>query len=111
MLLSPLLSNISSAAKLTRNPQAMNPTRDFGPRLMSYTVGYAHEVWSAGGYYFWIPIVAPFLGCFFGGVLYDVFITTGPTPINTPYMGLKALCQPRHALEKRMKHQQGDGIV
>ena len=44
---------------------------------MSYALGYGHEVWSAGGYYFWIPMVAPFLGCLFGGWLYDVFIFTG----------------------------------
>lgn len=44
---------------------------------MSYALGYGHEVWSAGNYYFWIPMVAPFFGCLFGGWLYDVFIFTG----------------------------------
>lgn len=34
---------------------AINLARDFGPRLMSYAVGY-DGVWNAGGYYFWIPM-------------------------------------------------------
>jgi aquaglyceroporin related protein, other eukaryote len=40
-------------------------------------------------------MVAPFFGCSFGGFLYDVFIYTGPSPINTPWLGLKRLAQPR----------------
>ena len=59
---------------------------------MTYFLGYGHEVWSAGGYYFLIPMFAPFLGCTFGAFLYDVFIYTGPeSPINTPWLGLKHL--------------------
>lgn len=76
---------------------AMNFARDFGPRLMSYMVGYGPKVWAAGHYYFWVPIVAPFIGCTFGGFLYDVFIYTGPSPINTPWMGLKRLLRPDKA--------------
>ena len=56
---------------------AINLARDFGPRLMSYFLGYGHEVWAAGNYYFWVPMVAPFFGCTFGGWLYDMFIFTG----------------------------------
>ncbi|KAK5688584.1 glycerol channel [Elasticomyces elasticus] len=67
---------------------AINLARDFGPRLMSYFLGYGHEVWSAGGYYFWIPMIAPFFGCTFGGFLYDLLLFTGESPINTPYFGL-----------------------
>ena len=35
-----------------------------------------------------MPMVAPFFGCTFGGFLYDVFLYTGESPINTPWMGL-----------------------
>jgi aquaglyceroporin related protein len=59
---------------------------------MSYIVGYGPQVWSAGGYYFWIPIVAPFCGTVFGGLLYDLFIYTGPeSPVNKPWLGFKYL--------------------
>ncbi|KAL2755273.1 hypothetical protein ACRALDRAFT_1077013 [Sodiomyces alcalophilus JCM 7366] len=74
---------------------AINPARDFGPRLVSYIVGYPAQVWSAGNYYFWIPMVAPLVGCAFGGFLYDVFIYTGESPMNTPWMGLRRLFHPR----------------
>lgn len=67
---------------------AINFARDFGPRLVSYMLGYGREVWSAGNYYFWVPMVAPFFGTTFGAFLYDVFIFTGESPINTPYWGL-----------------------
>lgn len=40
---------------------ALNLARDFGPRVMAAIVGY-EGLWTAGNYYFWIPIVAPFCG-------------------------------------------------
>ncbi|TLD04468.1 uncharacterized protein PgNI_12065 [Pyricularia grisea] len=42
-----------------------------------------------------IPMVAPFFGCLLGGFIYDAFLYTGESPINTPWMGLKRLTQPR----------------
>ncbi|EEH34869.2 aquaporin-7 [Paracoccidioides lutzii Pb01] len=73
---------------------AINLARDFGPRLMSYFLGYGHEVWSAGNYYFWVPMVAPFIGCALGGFLYDLLLYAGPSPVNTPWMGLDRLLRP-----------------
>jgi len=73
---------------------AINLARDFGPRLFTYFIGYGHEVWSAGNYYFWVPMIAPFFGCCFGGWLYDFLIFTGESPINTPWIGLKRVVRP-----------------
>jgi len=39
-------------------------------------------------------MICPMIGCTFGGFLYDVLIYTGKSPINTPWMGLKALVYP-----------------
>ncbi|CAK3738732.1 related to channel s [Lecanosticta acicola] len=90
---------------------AINPARDFGPRLMSYAVGYGNEVWTADNYYFWIPLVAPFIGCFFGGALYDIFIYTGESPINTPWFGLGDLVNPYKSAKTRLARQRQEEIV
>ncbi len=39
-------------------------------------------------------MVCPFIGCTFGGFLYDVLIYTGKSPINSPWLGIKALVHP-----------------
>lgn len=58
-------------------------------------------------------MVAPFLGCMSGGFLYDLFIYTGSSPVNTPWLGLKHLW-PNYAHETRREHRQrekDEGIV
>ncbi|KAN0096895.1 aquaglyceroporin like protein [Hyaloscypha variabilis] len=70
---------------------AINSARDFGPRLMTYMLGYGPQVWTSGNYYFWVPVVAPLLGCALGGWLYDMFLFTGDSPINTEFAGLARL--------------------
>jgi glycerol uptake facilitator len=68
---------------------AINPARDFGPRLFSYFAGWG-KVALPGTYqgagpglfgsmahwtnYFWIPIVGPLVGGIIGVLLYDLFI-------------------------------------
>ncbi|GIZ42549.1 hypothetical protein CKM354_000581100 [Cercospora kikuchii] len=90
---------------------AINPARDLGPRLLTAAVGYGRDVWSAGDYYFWIPIVAPFVGCPVGGFLYDAFVYTGETPVNTPWFGLKQLFTPHKMVQNRLERQKAEGMV
>jgi len=49
---------------------AINPARDFGPRLWIALVS-GGESFAASNYYFWIPIVAPLLGGVVGAFIYD----------------------------------------
>jgi glycerol uptake facilitator protein len=54
---------------------AINPARDFGPRLASFLTGYGGAFRDQTGYlYFWIPIVAPIIGGVIGAGLYKVLI-------------------------------------
>jgi len=52
---------------------AINPARDFGPRLWIAIVSGGQSL-SADNYYFWIPIVAPLAGGAVGGLIYDFTI-------------------------------------
>jgi glycerol uptake facilitator protein len=54
---------------------AINPARDFGPRLASYFTGYG-SAWrdQYGNFYFWVPIIGPFIGGLVGAGLYDALI-------------------------------------
>jgi MIP family channel proteins len=53
---------------------AINPARDFGPRLFTAVGGWGSEVFRAGNFWWWVPIVAPCVGGVIGGWLYDVFV-------------------------------------
>jgi glycerol uptake facilitator len=50
---------------------AINPARDFGPRLATFLTGY-DGAWrdQYGGLYWWIPIAGPLIGGVVGGGLY-----------------------------------------
>jgi len=78
---------------------------------MSYMVGYGPKVWTARCYYFWVPIVAFFTGCTSGGFLYDIFIYTCSSPINTPWLGLKRFIRPDKAKEIDSKYGVREGEV
>ncbi|NRQ31166.1 aquaporin family protein [Nonomuraea sp. NN258] len=54
---------------------AINPARDFGPRLASFLTGYS-GAWrdQYGDPYFWVPIIGPLIGGLVGAGLYQLLI-------------------------------------
>ncbi|ORY04721.1 aquaporin [Basidiobolus meristosporus CBS 931.73] len=61
---------------------AINPARDFGPRLFTWAAGYGTAVFTTANYYFWIPIVGPILGAVVGGVFFEFLMCGQPAPKN-----------------------------
>jgi MIP family channel proteins len=53
---------------------AINPARDFAPRLFTALAGWGGEVFNAGNGWWWIPVVAPPVGGVLGGWAYDACV-------------------------------------
>ena len=53
---------------------AINPARDFGPRLFTAVAGWGGGVFTAGNGWWWVPIVGPCIGAVLGAVTYDVCV-------------------------------------
>ncbi len=53
---------------------AINPARDFGPRLFCFFAGWGASALPSPGNYWWIPVVAPLLGGVLGGGAYQILI-------------------------------------
>ncbi|MDA3645679.1 aquaporin family protein [Saccharopolyspora indica] len=91
-----LIGMVVTVIGLTFGPNAgyaINPARDFGPRLWTYLSGWG-DIALPGSYqwfswYFWVPIVGPLVGGVIGAVVYDLFIghvvaaRTAPEPGRT----------------------------
>ena len=50
---------------------AINPARDFGPRLFTVAAGFRNNGLTDGSRVWWVPIVAPLVGGVAGAALYD----------------------------------------
>ncbi|KAG0003004.1 hypothetical protein BGZ65_002135 [Modicella reniformis] len=62
---------------------ALNPARDLAPRFLTLICGWGVEAFSRQHWYFWVPIVAPFLGAIGGAFAYDFLVyASGPSPLN-----------------------------
>jgi glycerol uptake facilitator protein len=50
---------------------AINPARDFGPRLFTVVAGFRNNGITDGNRVWWVPIVAPLVGGIIGAAVYD----------------------------------------
>lgn len=93
-----MIGMVVTVIGLTFGPNAgyaINPARDFGPRLWTFFTGWG-EIALPGTYqwftwYFWIPIIGPLIGGIIGVLIYDGLIgqivaarTAGPEPGRVP---------------------------
>jgi glycerol uptake facilitator protein len=53
---------------------AINPARDFGPRLLTVLVGYRNNGLTAGSGVWWVPIAGPLAGGLIGAGLWDLVL-------------------------------------
>jgi glycerol uptake facilitator protein len=53
---------------------AINPARDFGPRVLAALGGWGAAPFSEDGGYWWVPIIAPVIGALIGIFVYDFTI-------------------------------------
>ena len=53
---------------------AINPARDFGPRLFCWLMGWGSNAFPGPHDYWWVPIIGPLVGGPLGVVLYKFFI-------------------------------------
>src|SRR5437868_6554239 len=60
---------------------AINPARDFGPRLFTAVAGFRNNGLADGTRVWWIPVVAPLLGGLVGAAIYDFGIRRFLRPV------------------------------
>jgi len=53
---------------------AINPARDFSPRLFTLIAGFGEETFSTADYFFWIPWIMPHIGAVIGALTYYFMI-------------------------------------
>lgn len=87
---------------------ALNPSRDFGPRLALLALGYGGDLFT-NPYWFYGPFAATLCGSFTGAFLYDSMIFTGgESPINYPWSRTKRAAHKSKKKWKRRLHLSKD---
>ncbi len=74
---------------------AINPARDFGPRLASLLTGYGGAMRDQNDHlYFWLPILAPLLGGLVGGFLFKILLEDHTTDEDLAVEPEEAVSEP-----------------
>ena len=53
---------------------SLNPARDLGPRILLLIGGWGPDAFRANCFYFWLPVIGPYVGGIVGMVVYEVCI-------------------------------------
>lgn len=53
---------------------AINPARDFSPRLFTLMAGWGTQTFTAYNYFFWIPLIVPMFGSLIAIIFYTILI-------------------------------------
>jgi glycerol uptake facilitator-like aquaporin len=53
---------------------AINPVRDFIPRVFTAIFGWGVGVFSTSNYFFWVPLIGPFIGAILAAIIYTLMI-------------------------------------
>ena len=69
---------------------AINPARDFGPRLFTAVAGWGGGVFTASNGWWWVPVVAPIVGAVLG-ILYINKREGSPTALLMKGVAVSAL--------------------
>ncbi|KAJ9500021.1 Protein kinase domain-containing protein ppk32 [Exophiala xenobiotica] len=88
---------------------AMNPVRDFGPRVAMWVLGYSPKILFADGYWFKVAWLGPLIGAIIGGLLYDAAIFVGgESPVNYPTRRIRRAARKwRKRWRARMRRTKG----
>ncbi|OJJ45322.1 hypothetical protein ASPZODRAFT_571419 [Penicilliopsis zonata CBS 506.65] len=86
---------------------ALNPSRDFGPRLALLALGYGSELFT-NPYWFYGPWAGAISGAMIGAFLYDFMIFTGgESPVNYPLERTQRALRKSRAKWSRRLHLKG----
>ena len=85
---------------------ALNPSRDFGPRVALVLIGYSYKtVFSPTWYWLYGPGVGAIAGAILGAFLYDFLVFTGgESPVNYPSERMKRALKKGYWLWKKRLH-------